>query len=177
LWRSTAKASPEALSAPRQLPGGRFARLPAFLAVAGGLVLLAAAALTLVSVLLRWATSQPIRGDFELVSLGSGVAVLGCLAWGSLTRANILVDSFTNRLPARFNSVVDAFWTLVWAGVVLLIAERMAQGAMDTWRNNMRTIGLLALPYWWAIAIGAVCFALAGIVSLLWLPRLIRGRG
>jgi len=28
----------------RQLPGGRFARLPAFLAVAGGLVLLAAIA-------------------------------------------------------------------------------------------------------------------------------------
>jgi TRAP-type C4-dicarboxylate transport system permease small subunit len=165
------------LSAPRQLPGGRFARLPALLAVAGGLVLLAAAALTLVSVLLRWLTSQPIRGDFELVSLGSGVALLGFLAWGSLTRANILVDSFTNWLPARVTGVMDAFWTLVWAGVVLLIAERMGQGAMDTWRNNMRTIGLLALPYWWAIAIGAFCFALAGVAALVWLPRLIRGRG
>lgn len=164
------------MSASRELPGGRFARLPAFLAIGGGLVLLAAATLTLVSVLLRWLTSQPIRGDFELVSLGAGVAVLGFLAWGSLTRANILVDSFTTWLPARVNGVIDAFWTLVWAGVVLLIAERMAQGAVDTWRNNMRTIGLLALPYWWAIAIGAVCFALAGIASLIWLPRLIRGR-
>jgi TRAP-type C4-dicarboxylate transport system permease small subunit len=165
------------LSTPQQLPGGRFARLPALLAIGGGLVLLAAATLTLASVLLRWLTSQPIRGDFELVSLGSGIAVLGFLAWGSVTRANILVDSFTTWLPARVNGVIDAFWTLVWAGVVLLIAERMMQGAAETLRNNMRTIGLLALPYWWAIAIGALCFALAGIASLLWLPRLIRGRG
>jgi TRAP-type C4-dicarboxylate transport system permease small subunit len=165
------------LSAPPSLPGGRFARLPAALAVAGGLTLLAAALLTCVSVLLRWLTSQPVRGDFELVSLGSGLAVLGFLAWGSLTRANILVDSFTGWLPRRVTAAVDAVWTLLWVAALWLIAERMMQGAMDTWRNNMRTIGLLALPYWWAIAIGAFCFALAGLAALIWLPRLLRGRG
>jgi TRAP-type C4-dicarboxylate transport system permease small subunit len=150
------------------------ARIAAALALAGGTVLLATALLTTLSVLLRWFTSQPIKGDFELVSLGSGLAVLGFLAWGSVTRSNILVDSFTTWLPARVNGALDAFWSLAWAAVVLLIAERMAQGAVDTWTNNMRTMGLLALPYWWAIAFGAFCFALAGIAALLCIPRLLR---
>ncbi|MEI6161742.1 MAG: TRAP transporter small permease subunit [Roseococcus sp.] len=140
-------------------------------------MLLATALLTVVSVTSRWLTSQPVKGDFELVSLGSGLAVLSFLAWGSVTRSNILVDSFTTWLPARVNGVIDAFWSLAWAVTTLLIAERMAQGMFDTWRNGMRTIGLLALPYWWAIGIGAFCFALAGMGALLTIPRLLKGRG
>jgi len=139
-------------------------------------VLLAVALLTVVSVTSRWLTSQPVKGDFELVSLGSGLAVLSFLAWGSVTRANILVDSFTTWLPARLNGAIDAFWSLTWAATTLLIAERMAQGTFDTWRNGMRTIGLLALPYWWAIGIGAFCFALAGFAALLAIPRLLKRR-
>lgn len=150
-------------------------RAASVLALAGGVVLLSAAALTCVSVLLRWLTSQPVRGDFELVSLGSGLAVLGFLAWGTHRRANILVDSFTAWLPRRVLDWVDAFWSLAWAAVTLLIAERMVRGALDTWASGTRTIGLLALPYWWAVAVGAVCFALTGIAALLVALRLARG--
>lgn len=155
-------------------PRGLVARVSAALALAGGAVLLAAALLTTLSVLLRWATSQPIKGDFELVSLGSGLAVLGFLAWGTVTRANILVDSFTAWLPARVNAALDAFWSLAWAATMLVIAERMALGAIDTWASNMRTMGLLALPYWGAVALGALCFALTGIAALASIPRLFR---
>jgi TRAP-type C4-dicarboxylate transport system permease small subunit len=42
--------------------------------------------------------------------------------------------------------------------------------------NGSRTIGLLALPYGWAIALGAVCFGLTALLALAWVPRLIRGR-
>ena len=161
----------------RAPPAGLVASLASGLAIAGGLVLLATSLLTLTSVLLRWLTSQPIKGDFELVSLGSGIAVLGFLAWGSVTRSNILVDSFTTWLPARVNGAIDAFWSLLWAATALLIAERMGQGMFDTFRNGMRTIGLLALPYWWAIGIGAFCFALTGIAALLTIPRLLRAQG
>nr|WP_206929673.1 TRAP transporter small permease subunit [Roseococcus thiosulfatophilus] len=154
---------------------GVVARLAGGVALLGGLVLLAAALLTVISVLLRWLTGQPIRGDFELVSIGGGLAVLCALAHGSATRANILVDTFTQWLPRRATGALDAFWTLAWAVVLLVIAERMAQGAYETWANNMRTIGLLALPFWWAVGVGALCFALAGLVALVWLPRLLRG--
>lgn len=151
------------------------ARLAERLALLGGLVLLATALLTVISVTSRWLAGQPVRGDFELVSLGSGVAVLSFLAWGSVTRANILVDSFTTWLPARVNGVIDAFWSLAWAAAALLIAARMWEGMFDTFRHGMRTMGLLALPYWWAIGIGALCFALTGVAAALAIPRLLRG--
>lgn len=149
-------------------------RAASLLALAGGAVLIAAALLTCVSVLLRWLTSQPVTGDFELVSIGSGLAVLGFLAWGTHRGSNILVDSFTTWLPARVTGAMDAAWSLLWAAATLVIAERMAQGALDTLRNGTRTIGLLALPYWWAVAIGALCFALTGLAALLAVPRLLK---
>ncbi len=149
-------------------------RVASLVALAGGAVLLASAGLTTVSVLLRWLTSQPVKGDFELVSIGSGLAVLGFLAWGTHRGANILVDSFTTWLPARMNGALDAFWSLVWAAAALLVAERMARGALDTLASGTRTIGLLALPYWWAVGIGAGCFALTGLAALLAVPRLLK---
>jgi TRAP-type C4-dicarboxylate transport system permease small subunit len=149
-------------------------RVSAGLAVLAGAVLLATALLTTVSVTLRWLSGQPVKGDFELVSLGSGLAVLGFLAWATHQRANILVDSFTTWVPARVNAALDGFWSLIWAAVALLIAERMWQGALDTFRSGTRTMGLLALPYWWAVAVGSACFALTGLIALLAAPRLTR---
>jgi TRAP-type C4-dicarboxylate transport system permease small subunit len=146
------------------------------LAFLGGASLLVGACITTVSVLLRWTTDQPIRGDFEMVSIASGLGVVGFLAYGTLMKANILVDTFTTWLPARVTGLMDAFWTLVWAALTLWIAERLFLGALDTWRSGTRTIGLLAIPYWWAIGVGAVCFAATGLAALWWVPRLARGR-
>lgn len=136
------------------------------IAVAGGCVLLAAAALTVVSGLSRWWTSQPVTGDFELVSIASGLAVLMSLAWCASQRGNILVDSFSTWLPAGVNRIIDGFWQWVWAAVTGVIAWRMALGGLEAVRNGSRTIGLLALPYGWAIVIGSGCFALTALVAL-----------
>ncbi|MGG5889309.1 TRAP transporter small permease [Falsiroseomonas sp. HC035] len=157
-------------------PGGPIPFAARALAFLGGLALLTAASITSISVVLRFFTSQPIRGDFEMVSIAAGVAVFGFLAYGTLMRANILVDSFTGWLPASVTSRIDGFWMLVWAAVTLFLAERMSLGAIETLRNGMRTIGLLALPYWWAVAIGAFAFTVTGLVALLWSWRLVSGR-
>jgi hypothetical protein len=63
-------------------PGGVLAGAAVFMALAGGLVLLAISFLTVASGGLRWLTSQPIRGDFELISIGSGLGVLAALGTG-----------------------------------------------------------------------------------------------
>ncbi len=154
--------------------GGPLARLARMLALMGGAVLLAAAGLTVVSGTLRWFTNQPVRGDFELVSIASGLAVLGCLAFCTLRRGNILVDSFSTWLPARVNNWIDAFWQLVWAAVMGVIAWRMSLGGLEAMANGTRTIGLLALPYGWAIAVGALCFGLTSLIALAWAVRLPR---
>ena len=103
-WPSTAPASPECPTSPAP-PRGPVARLATGLALAGGATLLATALLTTYSVVQRWITRQPVPGDFELVSLGAGLSVMGFLAYGTLMRSNILVDSFSSWLPRRVNEV------------------------------------------------------------------------
>jgi TRAP-type C4-dicarboxylate transport system permease small subunit len=154
-------------------PSGAIALLARALAFLGGASLLVGGCVTTVSVLLRWTTDHPIRGDFEIVSIAAGIGVLGFLAYGTLMRTNILVDSFTTWLPARVTGALDAFWMLVWVAVAAWLAERMLIGTLDTWRSGTRTIGLLAIPYWWAIGIGALCFAATALAGLCWLPRLL----
>jgi TRAP-type C4-dicarboxylate transport system permease small subunit len=161
----------------RDAPAGRLATVVRAIAFLGGVALLVASMITTVSVLLRWTTSQPIPGDFEMIPIATGIGVFGCLAYGTLMKTNILVDSFTTWLPARINGAIDAFWSLVWAAVALWLAERMAVGTLDTLASGTRTIGLLALSYWWAIGIGALCFAATGLTALWWVPRMLAGRG
>jgi TRAP-type C4-dicarboxylate transport system permease small subunit len=157
-------------------PRGWIARLGGLFALGGGTVLLGIALLTCWSVARRWLTSQPVPGDFELVSIGSGVAVLGFLAWGTVRRASILVDTFTAWLPRRAAGAVDAFWMLVWAAVAALLAERLLRGALDTLRSGTTTM-VLGLPTWWAVGLGALAFAATALAALAWLPRLWRGEG
>lgn len=153
-------------------PSGPIALIARALAFLGGASLLVAGCVTTVSVLLRWTTNHPIRGDFEIVSIAAGIGVAGFLAYGTLMRANILVDSFTTWLPTRITRAMDGFWMLVWAAVALWLAERLLLGSWDIWRSGTRTIGLLAIPYWWAIAIVCLCFAATALAALWWVPRL-----
>lgn len=151
---------------------GWIIRLTAF---AGGVALLLGAALTTLSVLLRWSIRQPIPGDFELVAILCGLAVFGFLGWGTLRRSNILVDSLTGFLPKRVNDAIDAVWMLVWAGIAVLLAERMTVGAIETFRNGTATMVLL-LPTWWAVALGALGLAIVVPAAVLWAWRLVFGR-
>jgi len=157
----------------RSPPGGVVARLATALMLGGGVLLLATALLTVASVLRRWLAGQPIPGDFELVQLGSGLAIFGFLAYGTLMRVNILVDSFTNWLPARVRGVLDAFWSLAWGVAAALLAWRMALGALDARASGTRGM-VLPLPIWWAIALGACAFAATALAAFLWSGRLLR---
>lgn len=169
-------ATPAAEAPAPPPPRGPVARIGAAFALGGGAVLLGVALLTCWSVAKRWLTSQPVPGDFELVSLGSGVAVLGFLAWGTARRASIVVDTFTGWLPRRAAGAVDAFWMLVWAATAALLAERLFQGARETLRSGTTTM-VLGLPTWWAVGIGALAFAAVALAALAWVPRLLRGEG
>ena len=156
---------------------GPIAILARVLAFLGGASLLVGGGVTTVSVLLRWITDHPIRGDFEIVSISAGIGIAGFLAYGTLMRANIIVDSFTTWLPARITGLLDGFWMLVWAAVTLWLAERLVFGTWDIWRSGTRTIGLLAIPYWWAVGIVCLCFLATALAALSWVPRLLKGRG
>jgi TRAP-type C4-dicarboxylate transport system permease small subunit len=150
----------------------RCARL---LAIAGGLLMIAIAALVTTSVLLRWITDNGISGDFELVQIGLAVSIFAFLPICALRRGNVMVDTFTGRLPSVARRAIDAVWGFVYGGIAALIAWRLAVGARDTIASNTGSM-VLGLPYGWAIAI---CAVLAGLLALtaVWAAlRLLRER-
>jgi TRAP-type C4-dicarboxylate transport system permease small subunit len=144
-------------------PHHRLVGVPtAALALAGGGLVLALGLLVTASVARRWLTTSPIPGDFELVQTGLAVAVFAFLPWCHWRRGNIVVDSFTTRLPARLKGAIDAFWSLVYALVAVVLAWRLAAGGLDLLAAGQTTM-VLALPVGWAVL---ACAALAGWLAV-----------
>ena len=135
--------------------------------------MLAVAALVTASVLSRWATSDSIRGDFDLVQMGVALAVFAFLPFCQLRGANIFVDSFTTHLPARARAALDALWSLLYAVAAGVIAWRMAVGARETVANGTTSM-VLGLPIGWAIVIATVFTAWLAFVALVVAARAIR---
>ena len=74
-------------------------RLGAALALTGAALSLFIAGLVTMSVALRWATSSGLPGDFEMVQMAVALAIFSFLPYTQLRRGNMLVDTFTSRLP------------------------------------------------------------------------------
>jgi TRAP-type C4-dicarboxylate transport system permease small subunit len=127
--------------------------------------MLAMASMVVVSVMMRWLISESIPGDIELVQIATALAVFSFLPLCQLHRGNIMVDTFTTRLPKRVQNALDTLWDVVYAGMAAMIAWRLALGAYDTIRSNTVSM-MLALPIGWAIAACAVMAALLALVAL-----------
>ena len=115
-------------------------RLSGSIALFGGLLLLCVAALVVLSVGGRWLSGTPlartfpwlgpINGDFEMVQMATAIAVFSFLPYCQARRGNIVVDTFTSWLPARTNAFIDAFWDLVYAGMMGLITACLMTGVI-----------------------------------------------
>lgn len=91
----------------------------------GGLILVALAAMTVVSIVGRALVPlglSPIKGDFELVEAGCAVAIFAFLPWCQLRRGHVTVDILVTRFPLRLQAAIgflgDVLITLA-AGVIL----------------------------------------------------------
>jgi TRAP-type C4-dicarboxylate transport system permease small subunit len=150
-------------------------RLSGAIAVLGGMLSLSVALLVVASVLGRWLFRAPIDGDFEMVQMATAVAVFAFLPYCQAIRGNIVVDTFTSRLPVPTNALIDAFWDLVYAGMMGLLTACLATGTVEHYRSGQTTM-LLQLVVWPAIAVSAaLCLLLTG-VALATAARSIRGR-
>ncbi len=142
---------------------GPLARLSGWLAILGGLLVVGLSLLVTGSVLKRWTTDQGVNGDFELVQTGLALAVFAFLPFCQARRGNIMVDTFTARLPLRVQRALDGLWDLVFAAAAGLIAWRLAEGARDAFTSNTTSM-VLALPIGYAIA---ACAAMAGLLAVV----------
>ena len=147
--------------------------LARWLAVAGGLVLLAMVAMICVSIVGRALLAfglKPITGDYELVSIGMGFAIFAFLPWAHLTRSHALVSLVTDGFGPRVNA-----WILVITDIMMLaasafVAWRLYFGMMDKFAYNETTL-LLRFPLSWAYALGFVGAVVLVVVAIYVLGR------
>jgi len=142
---------------------GLLDRLARLLALLGGALAVCLALLVSTSITLRALGLGGVRGDFEFVQMGVALIVFAFMPWCQARRGNVMVDSFTTKLPQRFQATLDAVWEVVFAAMMALIAWRLGAGAMDAAKSATTTMVLL-LPIAPAIA---ACAALAGFTALV----------
>lgn len=136
------------------------------LALIGGFIILCAAILVCVSVSLRWATSNSVSGDFELVQIAVALSAFAFLPYCQLRSGNIVVETFTARLPPRALAWLDALWDAVYAVVAAFLAWRLAVGASETIANGTTTM-ISGIPIGWGIAAVSVMAAFLAITALV----------
>lgn len=145
-------------------PPSGFDRLVQVVALIGGALLIALATMVVVSVTLRseLVGAAGVPGDFELVQTATAIAAFCFLPYCQLKRGNIFVDSFTLKLPQRWQRRIDAAWDVLYALAMALIAWRLAVGARAAFASGENTM-VLQLPSYAPIAL---CAGLAALVSV-----------
>jgi TRAP-type C4-dicarboxylate transport system permease small subunit len=149
---------------------GKAVRAARLIALAGGVILVAIGILVTTSVLMRWIAGEGVNGDFELVQMGLAVAVFTFLPLCQAHRGNVMVDTFTQRLPGKVQAGLDALWDALYAAVAAFIAWRLSVGAAEASASHTTSM-VLSVPIHYAIG---VCAAIAAFLALIGLLTAIR---
>jgi len=143
-------------------------KLALFSALAGGAALTALVLMTCVSILGRaftFAGLGPVKGDFELLEAGIAFCIFAFLPICQLKAAHATVDVFTSPLPASVNRLLIAFWEILFALVMALIAWRLYEGMLTKLQNGETTF-LIQFPVWWAYAASMAPAVIAVLVAI-----------
>jgi TRAP-type C4-dicarboxylate transport system permease small subunit len=93
----------------------------------------------------------PVPGDFEMVEVGTALAVFCFLPWAHLRNGHAAVDLFWSHYPPAMQRVLstlsDALMLVVW----VLLVWRMAVCTED-YRANGEVTFILQFPVWWGYA-------------------------
>ncbi len=147
-----------------------------WLAILGGIVLVAITAMTVVSItgraFIRFGLG-PVPGDFELVEAGAAFAVFAFLPWCQMNRGHATVDVFTSYLSPRANRIIDLVSEALMTFVIVLVAWRLWYGMQDKIRYNETTF-ILQFPVWWGFAVAMLAAAVGVLVSFFVLYIRIR---
>ena len=170
----------------RQKRFGNWLQRPVrWLACFGGVILVFIALLTVVSVIGRALTGfglGPIKGDFELVQIGSAVAVFCFLPWCQLNRGHVRVDLISRVIPFRLNALLELLGDIAITLIAIVVTWRlwMGMGECVTWFSqevrdvlgfgykpfSVENTFILGWPTWYGYAVGVVACTFFIIVSI-----------
>lgn len=140
-------------------------RIASGFAVLGGLLLVLLTLLVVVSVLGRALFLTPVPGDFEIVGIGTSVAIFLFLPYCYLRRGNVTVDILVGYLPMRVQRVFDALAALVFAIVAAAFAWRMSFGLADTFHYGDISM-IVGASLWWTYPFAVASFGLMAISAV-----------
>ncbi|MHA1560391.1 MAG: TRAP transporter small permease [Alphaproteobacteria bacterium] len=153
--------------------GGIIGRWVLWLAILGGLVLVALAMMTVVSVVGRGTSSAfdvlgPVRGDFELVIMGTAIAVFAFLPYAQYQRGHVAVEIATQWASPRAKAFLAMIANALMSAIAFLIAWRLHVGLLDKIDNGEITF-IVGIPTWWAYAgcaVGAWTMVVASLYTV-----------
>jgi TRAP-type C4-dicarboxylate transport system permease small subunit len=126
------------------------------LAVLGGLLSCAMAAVVTISVAGRYLFSAPINGDYDIVGILCGCAIFSFLPYCQLKRGNVIADFFTQHASARTKAVLDGVGNVLFLAAALMFTWRLFYGAMEM-RQSAEQIAAFAFYRWWTIPFDIFC--------------------
>lgn len=147
-------------------------------AIFGGLVLVALTLMIVVSITGRALIGLglgPVPGDFELVEVGTAVAVFFFLPWAYLRGGHATVDLLYMYLPKPVQWLVVTLSDLLMLALWLVLSWQLWNGMVEK-REYVETTFILQMPIWWGYAVcmvGAVIGCLAYITKNLIQWRLV----
>ena len=132
-------------------PNDKFGRflydLAYILAILGGIILVIVILINFVSILSRIIFLNPLVGDFELVEIGSAIAISSFLPLCHLKKGNVIVDFITAKLSKNKIHLLDSISSFIFGVVAFFFSFRMILGAKDMYVYQEETM-LLAFPIW-----------------------------
>ena len=127
---------------------GRFLyNLAYILALFGGMTLVIVILINVISILNRIIFLNPLVGDFELVEIGSAIAISSFLPLCHLKKGNVIVDFITSKLNLRKIAFLDCTSSIVYGLIATFFTYRMYFGARDMLYYQEETM-LLQFPIW-----------------------------
>lgn len=144
-----------------------------WLAVGGGVVMLAFTAVSVGSILSRTFLGSPLVGDFELTERGTAIAVFAMLPYCHLRGGNVVVDMFVGMFPAAVRRALAVLGEVLFAVVAALMTWRLALGGINQYDFNDMSMMLL-IPTWWMFVPIVASMAL---LTLVCVARAARGGG
>lgn len=117
-----------------------------------------------VSVVSFW---RPIRGDFELIEMGTALAIFAFLPYTQMVRGNVLVDFFTSAASPRVKAALAVPANLLFSALAVLLAWRMIVGTYELYSSTFtQTTMLLRVPLWWGYLPATLFACLLALVCL-----------
>ena len=86
-------------------------------------------------------------GDFELVEIGSAIAISSFLPLCHLKKGNVIVDFITAKLNFKKIAFLDCISSVIYGLIALFFTWRMFFGARDMYNYQEETM-LLQFPIW-----------------------------